>query len=194
MTVHSDKNNNQRKPMGFKVQPSSYGKLELISKDLRKILAANNCIDGYRINGKKIFENLLPTYGYDYKVESEAKLRGIAGYTIPEKSLVVLREDIYDGLLEDIPFSCSTVVHELSHIVMRHHITMCRGAQSGGHEFYEDSEWQANSLTAAVMLPLEICQTYCSSPIKLAEVCGTSVEAASYRLNKLAAPKKISIR
>jgi Zn-dependent peptidase ImmA (M78 family) len=76
------------------------------------------------------------------------------------------------------------VIHELSHLALGHHLTLHRGAVLGKHKFYEDSEWQAKALTAALMMSKEAALA-AKSPRELAELCGTSVESATYRIKTL---------
>lgn len=179
-----------RAPTGLKVKGQSYASLEAAATDLRGNLP--------RIKGEQhmldcltIFERTLPSAGYNYRTADIGSLDDCAGFTIPEKKVVVLREDIYDKLHDDHVFGRSTVVHELSHIVLQHHVTLHRGAVLGAHQFYEDSEWQAKALTAALMMSAEACRT-ATSPRNLAEMCGTSVEAATYRIKTLIRLKKLT--
>ena len=123
------------------------------------------------------------TEGYEYRSEETASLEDCAAFTIPERRLIVLREDVYDGVTEENVFSRSTVIHELSHIVLEHAVTLQRGS-IGQHRFFEDSEWQAKALTAAIMMPLAACRSVASAS-DLAQLCGTSVQAATYRLDRL---------
>ena len=121
---------------------------------------------------------------FNYYVAEVSDLDECAAFTVPENKLVVLRQDVYDGLFEDEVFSRSTVIHELSHIVLNHAVTLHRGAILGQHEFYEDSEWQAKALTAAVMMPIEACRA-AHSVDELSRLCGTSIQAANYRIESL---------
>ena len=66
-----------------------------------------------------------------------------------------------------------------------------RGAVLGEHRFCEDSEWQAKALTAALMMPASLCQE-ARSAHELAQLCGTSTQAARYRLSKLVERKVIA--
>ncbi|MFD0325616.1 ImmA/IrrE family metallo-endopeptidase [Lysobacter gummosus] len=118
------------------------------------------------------------------------ELADCAAFTVPEHKLVVLREDVYDGLFNDDVFSRSTVIHELSHIVLDHAVTLHRGAILGKHQFCEDSEWQAKALTAAIMMPLTACQA-AHSPHELSQMCGTSYQAATYRIDRLVKEGKL---
>jgi len=120
---------------------------------------------------------------YEYRSEEIASLDDCAAFTIPERRLIVLREDVYDGVTEENVFSRSTVIHELSHIVLEHAVTLQRGP-IGQHRFFEDSEWQAKALTAAIMMPLAVCRSVAST-FDLAQLCGTSLQAATYRLDRL---------
>ena len=90
---------------------------------------------------------------------------------------------MYDGLSKEDVFSRSTVIHELSHIVLKHAVTLQRGP-AGEHRFCEDSEWQAKALTAAIMMSVAAC-SIAGSAFDLAQLCGTSVQAASYRIERL---------
>lgn len=175
-----------RAPSGMKVAPQSYAKLEAAADQLRPILPMEAISSGrsFKINAWRVLEKTLPTAGYQFHVADTRELCDCAAFTVPEEGLVVLRQDVYDGLFTDSVFSRSTVVHELSHIVLQHHVTLHRGAVIGQHKFYEDSEWQAKAMTAAVMMPLEACRL-ARGAAQLAEMCGTSEEAAGYRLSRL---------
>jgi hypothetical protein len=176
-----------RTPSGLKVAPMSYDKLEEVARDLRSLLPrlrrqswqSNDAIDCL-----KVLEKTLPRAGYNYMYVEEKELQDCAAFTIPGRHIVVLREDVYDGLFDDAPFPRSTVIHELSHIVLKHAATLHRGAVLGQHRFYEDSEWQAKALTAAVMMPVELC-CKAASAHELAQLCGTSGQAATYRISNL---------
>lgn len=172
-----------RTPTGMKVAPQSYRTLEAAATQLRVFLPKVES-NQHKIDGWRLLEKTLRQAEYEHHYESEHELQDCAAFTIPDKKLVVLRQDVYDGLFENNPFSLSTVVHELSHIVLNHHVTCHRGAVLGKHKFYEDSEWQAKAMTAAIMMPIEVCNEV-SSAEELASICGTSKQAARYRLERL---------
>lgn len=176
---------NPRTPTGMRVAPMSYAKLEQVANDLRPLLLVEpHCGSGSAIDAWRVLEQVLPQAGFNYFIADEHELEDCAAFTVPDQKIVVLRQNVYDGLFTKSAFSRSTVVHELAHIVLDHSVTLHRGATLGIHEFYEDSEWQAKALTAAVMMPISVCKT-ASSPSHLAAICGTSNEAAGYRLQRL---------
>jgi len=171
----------------------SYAALEKIADSLRPLLPIVPGSDGHRIDARRTLEITLAKAGYHFHVEQVAELDEYAAYTIPDERLLVLREDVFDGLTDESVFSRSTVIHELSHIVLKHAVTLQRGTV-GKHQFFEDSEWQAKALTAAVMMPVAVCGAVASS-FDLAQLCGTSEQAARYRIERLVkagiiAPKK----
>jgi len=170
-------------PSGLKVAPQSYATLEQVAEQLREYLPL---ADGerFRIDCVRVLEQTLPQSGFQLRVAETAEIDDCAAFTIPDMGVVVFREDIYDLLHSENVYGRSTVIHELSHIVLRHSVTLHRGANLGQHKFYEDSEWQAKSLTAAIMMPIAACKI-ASSPEELADMCGTSVQAATYRLQRL---------
>jgi hypothetical protein len=172
-----------RTPTGVKVAPTSHANLEKIAKVFFPMLPKERG-HPYRISGWRVLEKTLPKARFQYRIHPDADMNGCAAFAIPDKRLVVIGQRVYDGLFDGSPYSRSTVIHEFSHIAQQHHITLHRGAVLRQHKFYEDSEWQANALTAAIMMPIEICRKV-KNAYDLAEECGTSVEAATYRLEKL---------
>jgi hypothetical protein len=177
---------NARTPSGLKVAKMSYVKLEAVAEDLRVLLPTVKGYGGgkWKIDSWRILEQTLPRAQFNYYVAESAELDECAAFTVPDNKLIVLRRDVYDGLFEDEAFSRSTVIHELAHIVLNHATTLHRGATLGEHQFCEDSEWQAKALTAAVMMPIDACRA-AHSAHDLSQLCGTSLQAATYRINKL---------
>jgi len=171
-------------PTGMRVAPMSYLKIEEVAEAFRPLLPTIQGSNGFRIDAWRTLEITLPKAKYNYRSEEVSALKECAAFTIPDQGLVVLRQDVYDGLETENVFSRSTVIHEFSHIALKHSATWHRGAEPGKHQFCEDSEWQAKALTAALMMPLAACRA-ATSPYDLAQMCGTSVQAATFRLERL---------
>jgi IrrE N-terminal-like domain len=185
-----------RTPSGMKVAPMSYKKLETVAEGVRRYLptaVSFGSATAWRVDAVRVLEQVLPKAQFHFHVVPVDELRECAAFTIPEHRLVVIRQDVYEGLFNDEVFSRSTVIHELSHIVLNHAVTLHRGATLGQHEFYEDSEWQANSLTAAILMPIAACRVACSAS-ELARTCGTSVQAATYRIENLGKRKVLDMQ
>lgn len=170
-------------PTGLKVAPQSYASLEKVATQLVGLLP-KQARNPYRLDCIATLENTLHKAGFNLRVEADYELATCAAFTIPDCGIIVFRESIYDLLHKDHVFGRSTVIHEMAHIVLKHSVTLHRGAANGPHRHFEDSEWQAKALTAATMMPLNACKL-ARSPENLAEMCGTSIEAATYRLERL---------
>lgn len=170
-------------PTGYKVRASNYNELEHVASELRPMLPKVPG-DRYRIDCRKVLEKTLPQAGFYIHVSEVSNMPDCAAFTIPDDDLIVFREDIYDLVQTDNVYGRSTVIHEMSHIVLKHAATLHRGSPAGRHRHFEDSEWQAKALTAAIMMPINVCRTI-SSASALARACGTSVQAAGYRLERL---------
>ncbi|TBV97763.1 ImmA/IrrE family metallo-endopeptidase [Azotobacter chroococcum] len=172
------------------MSPHSYASLEEVATGIRDALPLR-AGERYSLDCARILEQTLPNAGFKYKIVEVDDLDECAAFTIPEKGLVVIREDIYDMLYNGHVFGRSTVVHEMGHIVLKHAVTLHRGAKLGQHRFCEDSEWQAKAITAALMMPVEAC-VEAGTPEELARMCGTSVQSATFRLDNLRKYGKIS--
>ncbi|MBC3363480.1 ImmA/IrrE family metallo-endopeptidase [Pseudomonas sp. SWRI154] len=183
-------NGNLRSPSGLRVSPHSYGSLEEVALGVRKVLPTLQG-ETYSLDCCRILEHTLPQAGFNYRIEEVAELDECAAFTIPDQGLVVVREDIYELLQKGNVFGRSTVIHEMAHIVLKHAAKLHRGAQLKKHQFYEDSEWQAKALTAAIMMPLEACKE-AESAEHLAKICGTSVQSARFRIDRLVKEGKIT--
>lgn len=174
-----------RTPSGLRVAPMSYAKIDAAADQLRPALPLiADRHKRFTLDAWRILEQTLPKAGINYRVAEVSELHNCAAFTIPDRNLIVIRNDVYDGLFDGSVFAASTVVHELCHIALGHAVTLHRGSAAGEHEFYEDSEWQAKAMTAALMMPVAACKLT-ATPLKLAALCGVSVEAATYRLQRL---------
>lgn len=113
----------------MQVAPMSYVKLEEVAEGLRPLLPVTKGPSGgkWKIDSWRVLERTLAKAEYDYCIAENGELEECAAFAIPENGLVVVRCDVYDGLFVDDPFSRSTVVHELSHIVLKHAVTLRRG-------------------------------------------------------------------
>lgn len=176
-----DASPSSRMPTGLQVAPMSYAKLEAVAEEFRPLLPLERGTK-YKLDAGRILERTLAAAKYNYVVEDESELKQCAAFTVND--LVVLRRDVYDGIYTDDVFSRSTVIHEFSHIGLQHAAKLFRGAVAGQHAFFEDSEWQAKALTAALMMPLKACHE-AENPFALARMCGTSAQAATYRIEQV---------
>lgn len=171
-----------RTPEGYRVAPTSYAELERAAEELQSVLPKVKG-EPYMLDGWRALEQTLARADMHVRIFDMSEMKEFAGFAVPDRQLVALRADVYEGLFRGEVFSLSTVVHEIGHIALKHGVTLNRGAV-GQHKFCEDSEWQAKAITAATTMPLAACRQ-ARSARHLAGMCGTSITAAGYRLDKL---------
>lgn len=184
-------NTSPRNPCGYQVASKSRQQLRTIAQGLLPILKAEGCFDKslYNLDVSHLLENVLHRANYPFHIDDS--LTETAAFTIPERRLIVLKKDVYDSLENGNPFARFTVVHEFSHIVLDHAVTLHRGAVLGKHTWIQDSEWQANNLAAELMMPIEAVKMLEGNAQKISLTCGTSLSAAQYRVRNLVNEKII---
>ncbi len=187
MVVIESKLPEKKGPTGYKVAPRKRAKLRAISDEFRSLPEIAKCYknDGCFIDAVYLLENVLHRAGFHLHPLEDRRLKETAAFTIPEQGLIVLRESIYEGLFKDDPFSRYTIIHEFSHIALEHAVTLHRGAVLGQHEWYEDSEWQANNFAAEMMMPVDVVKRLGCKPLLIMSECGVSAKAVQYRLDNL---------
>ncbi|WP_059953183.1 ImmA/IrrE family metallo-endopeptidase [Burkholderia ubonensis] len=187
MVVLSDQVVGPKRPSGYKVAPRNRVQLRAVADELRPMLVSEGCYknDPYYLDASHLLENVLHRAQYTFHPDDSPELIETAAFAIPERKLIVIRADVYDKLSEGNAFSRYTVVHEFSHIVLDHAVTLHRGAVLGQHEWWEDSEWQANNLTAELLMPVAVVQALGGNAQLIQQRCGVSAKAAENRLKNL---------
>ncbi|ANN74684.1 hypothetical protein BAU08_09650 [Bordetella bronchialis] len=159
------------------------------AEQLLPLLRQEGCYNTGRgpdfLNTTHLLENVLQRAGYSFHPDDSGSLQQTVAFAVPEQKLIVIREDIYDALLDDDPFARYTVVHEFSHIFLQHAVTLHRNAILGDHHWWEDSEWQANNLAAEILMPVEVVRRLGGKPLLIQAACGVSSKAAGYRVDNL---------
>lgn len=168
---------------GYKVRPQSTNAIESIANQVRAILQEYDLVEHDAIDAIGVLEKLFPMLGYNFRILPIEKMGDYEAYVIPDDGMIAVREDVYDSLQEDNGRARFTIMHELGHVVCKHHATLHRNGD-GNHKIYEDSEWQANNFAAMILMPTEICLSVKSAD-ELSRCCGVSWEAANYRLSKM---------
>lgn len=95
---------------------------------------------------------------FNYEIESFQKMGGRHGVTYPEKSLIVLREDVYENAVEGVPRDRFTIAHEIGHYLMHRpeKIAFARKNSEEKLAAYLDPEWQANTFAGELLAPPHI--------------------------------------
>ena len=172
---------NQCQCRGYRVSPLS-------TNDVRGIASAFlEVIGDFFPNVDKITENLLQAGLLHIVADNEPGWRnGVEGFFSSNQRCIVMRDSDYIGCLEGTnPRALFTLAHELGHLVLSHERTFNR-EEIVGHKYYEDSEWQADTFAAELLMPLSVIeQENLRTPWELKKRFGVSYEAAEIRLMKL---------
>jgi hypothetical protein len=189
VVIDEHKHRTGRGPIGYKVAPRNRAQLREVATSMRELLRAEGC---YRteagpdyLDATYLLENVLQRARYAFHPDDSGHLQETVAFTIPDRRLIILRDDIYNSLQEGGPFARYTVVHEFSHIVLEHALTLHRGVTLGQHQWWEDSEWQANNLAAELLMPVEVVQSLDGKPLLIQSTCGVSAPAAMHRIDNL---------
>ncbi|WP_313256349.1 ImmA/IrrE family metallo-endopeptidase [Stenotrophomonas acidaminiphila] len=173
----------------FQVPPLSIDKITASADLFRRSLGVTE--DRFPL--VEVVEHLIPALWEDFTFEvREAGDMGSAhGLTFPEKGLIWLRDDVYQGVLDGQGRDRFTLAHELGHLLLHNSIGMARSIQKPTDlKPYENSEWQANTFAGALLIPISAAQRL-GSPNLIADACGVSLDAARVRLESLRRRGKI---
>lgn len=123
---------------------------------------------------------------YELSIMPIEDMPGTHGLTIPQESKIILREDIYEGALNGNGRDRMTVAHELGHLLMHKNISFARSMPNVRIRAFESSEWQAKCFSGELLIPANKREILLNmTPIEVAQVCGVSLEAAEYQLQKI---------
>ena len=171
-------------PRGTKVPARSRRHLRLISDRARQALGLlDPCIDVLRF----LEHTLLDKLGVVFHVGTMEDMGEDEARTYPDRDEIVVREDVYEALRRGDLRARFTVIHEFAHWVLHPGIALAKSARRGAHEFFEDSEWQADALAAEFLMPAHLVVKRCRTAAQVAALFGVSMDAAIVRVNVLKA-------
>lgn len=102
-------------------------------------------------------ENVLPLVYPDASVEivPAGSMGDKYGETFPAEHFIRLPEDIYEAAAAGDGFSRMTVAHEVSHLLWHEKapVSLARRRATRSVPAYRTSEWQANALAGALLMP-----------------------------------------
>lgn len=114
----------------------------------------------------RFLERDLPTFHEDFSLEIEdVRIMGDRhGVTYPSERRMVLRCDVYEGACRGYGRDRFTLAHELGHYLLHDLPGLERSAPVLRKSLkpFQDSEWQANTFAAELLMPVELLQNYSS--------------------------------
>jgi Zn-dependent peptidase ImmA (M78 family) len=173
----------------FIVPPRSWNDIAAICDDIR---AQFGLQDEPRFPVMDFIEKILDQrLGIINFLTGDPKEMGTAeGYTCPQGTFIELREDVYSAAYAGEGRSRFTAAHELGHLAMHTNVPLARAHSSQRVKAYRSSEAQANQFAAELLMPPRFFGVDDDAK-SVAKRHGTSLEAASNRLNYLWEQKKI---
>ena len=118
--------------------------------------------------------------GFTYEVLSISEMGENHGATFPERNLIQIREDVYEGAIANKGRDRFTIAHEFGHFFLHSEIPVHarRLSNSRPQKPYLDSEWQADCFAGELLIPYELKERNLSVD-EVQYLCRVSLEAAS---------------
>jgi len=169
----------------YEAAPISTRELEQVAVRVRELLGYTGI---RRLPVAQIIEHALPTWfgdDFEFRVGTRAEMGTNHGHADPFRHELVLREDVYEGMITGVGRDRMTAIHEFSHLVLHGHGRLYRRLAPSRPPPFRCPEWQAKCLAGAIMVPASMidCRTWGAHQI--AQEFGISVPAAEYRVNQI---------
>lgn len=161
--------------------PVSLQHLESLGWKLRQLAG---CTDDRWLPVPHLIESVLPSlFGdrYSFSVGTREELGEQHGFALPDQCELVLREDVYEGMVDHKGRDRMTAMHEVAHLILHPKVRLARQMASTPPPAYRDPEWQAKALAGTAMMPRVMVED-CRSISEVAAEFGVSIEAARYRV------------
>lgn len=164
----------------FIVPPRSWHNIREVSASLRESLGLNKQA---RVPTVEIIEEVLDKRLnlLSFQVGFQEEMGSAEGYTCPNGTFIMLREDVYEKACSGDPRARFTAIHELGHWAMHTNIPLARAEYGQKIARYALAEPQANQFAAEFLMPAG----FISSTDTVADLTprfGVSKEAARVRL------------
>jgi len=164
----------------FIVPPRSWRDIGQIAGSLRKSLGLNK---QPRVPTVEIIEGVLDQRLnlLSFQVGSHKEMGSAEGYTCPNGTFIMLREDVYEKACAGDPRARFTTIHELGHWAMHTNIPLARASPNQRIAPYKLAEPQANQFAAEFLMPASfVSRTDAEADLMVR--FGVSNEAARLRL------------
>jgi hypothetical protein len=151
---------------GMRVAAKDVAEIRSIATRARELLG----LAGRPIEMVDLLENRLRKHGIHYHIVSQAKIPGDAARAVPERGLILLTHEAYDGIHDGDPDCVLLVPHELGHFALGHLATFARANYRQPHRVDEDSEIQADQFSHEFVMPPDVVKGACSSIVQIQQV------------------------
>ena len=165
------------RPRGIRVAPKNLDEVRAIARRARVALG----IVGHPIDMVDLLENRLRRIAIHFHVVERSVIPREAARAIPEKGLILITEEAYNGIHDEDPKHELLVPHEFAHFALRHAVTFARATLLDPHSLFEDSEVQADQFSHEFVMPSAIVQRHCQSILAIQQVFNVSLKDAQIR-------------
>lgn len=173
--------------MGYKTKARSIKEIRDKAEIVRYIIKLFTKSDGEKIDILKFAEHTISSKidaNFNFIVLPIDEMKSDYGKTSSNGDAIYIREDVYyracDGKSRDL----FTIAHELGHLFLHSKQNVELYRSSSEIKIYEDTEWQANTFAAELLMPAKLI-TEEDTPFSLVSRFGVSYESAEIRLKKL---------
>ena len=127
-----------------------------------------------------VLPSIIPEFSYEYVTVSE--MGNLHGETFPSKSIIRIREDVYERAINGEGRDRMTIAHEIGHLLLHEddEISLCRPDPHHPVRVYESPEWQADCLGGELLASSYLIKGMTS--LEVADRCVVSLQAAEVQL------------
>lgn len=168
---------------GFEVPPRSTANLRRVAERVRTVVGLS---DDKAFPVACFIEYVLPVLYDDFtlEIESMSEMGDKHGETIPDRHIIRLREDVYEGICEHDGQHRFTGMHECAHLIIHEGIPLALARHPAKNlPVFRNSEWQADGLTAEILMPFEAVKHMSADGIQAHYL--VSASAAQCRRDKI---------
>lgn len=164
--------------------PLSRENIRILTRELRKALGVE---DYPYFPVMEFMELLIPKLYEDFELQicPPAEMKDIHGLTYPEKHVICLREDVYNGACSGLGRDRFTVAHELGHYFLHapERMALAKFRGIGDVPIYMNPEWQADTFAGELLVPSYLMSH--STAEEIVANCGVSRAAAICQIGKM---------
>lgn len=165
---------------GSVAKPVSILQLRELAYDFRKVLGLE---DQLYFPVVQLVEWLLPRLSdFDFEILSKEEMPQTYAFTVPDKGIIYIREDVYDGACDDQGRARFTIVHELAHLIFHTKDNIVFARSDMKVPAYSDPEWQANTFAAELLIPKHLVEGL--SIDEVIDKCNVSRSCAEIQMRK----------
>ena len=169
----------------IKAYPLSNLDIVLMTKQVRHFLKLGELT---RIDIIKVLEFALPlvvpNFSYVIRAIEDMDYPDKHAYCIPDKNIIVIREDIYERAVKGEGRDRFTIAHEIAHLLLHKNEAMIltRVYNNETIKTFENPEWQADAFAGELLCPARATRTMTVQAA--ADFYGVSLDAARNQKKK----------